>query len=331
MNQSGTVPHVSSGKRSTQVPDEGKKVWEKLGVVHVPSGEWPWAVSHSTCPTPVWLKDGTLRVFLQHRDQHGIGRVGYVDLDPTNPRKILQVSSKPVLDIGEPGTFDENGVLATSIVATPGGELFMYYVGFELGTKIRYRLMTGLAISSDGGHTFRRYSRVPILERSDSELFFRGGPFCLHDRGRFRMWYVAGSAWQSIRGKEMPVYDIHYIESPDGLAWPTSGRKCLDYQSDREHGFGRPYVVKNETKLELYLSVRTLEEGYQLAYAESSDDGASWSRHDRKLGLERSVTGWDSETNEYAAVIRCEKEEYLFYNGNNFGETGFGVARRIQK
>jgi hypothetical protein len=28
----------------------------------------------------------------------------------------------------------------------------------------------------------------------------------------------------------------------------------------------------------------------------------------------------------YPSVIRCEDRSYMFYNGNGFGEAGFGVA-----
>lgn len=34
-----------------------------------------------------------------------------MDVDANNPSRILEVSERPVLDIGTPGSFDENGVV----------------------------------------------------------------------------------------------------------------------------------------------------------------------------------------------------------------------------
>ena len=81
----------------------------------------------------------------------------------------------PVLDIGQPGSFNENGVLACSVVDAGGNRVFMYYVGFELGTKIRYRLLTGLAISENG-----RGVLFPFLLGADL------GAQC--DRTAFSLW-----------------------------------------------------------------------------------------------------------------------------------------------
>jgi dTDP-4-amino-4,6-dideoxygalactose transaminase len=62
--------------------------WLKHGVVWTPPGTQWWARTHATCPTPIWLDDQTLRVYVQCRDEHNVGRIGFVDLDPSDPRKV---------------------------------------------------------------------------------------------------------------------------------------------------------------------------------------------------------------------------------------------------
>src|SRR4029077_16196252 len=96
-------------------------------------------------------------------------------------------------------------------------------VGFELCTGVRYRLFTGLATSTDDGATFQRQATVPVLDRSTEEVYFRCGPRVRHEHGVFRMWYVGGSAWTEVDGKQVPVYDIRYAESSDGIRWPAAG------------------------------------------------------------------------------------------------------------
>lgn len=303
----------------------------KRGVVWSPDGNNWWARSHATCPTPVWLEDGTLRIYIQCRDDKNIGRVGYVDVDPDNPLNVLRIAESPVLDVGEPGCFDDNGILQTSIIHCNKGCLWMYYVGFELGQRIRYRLLTGLAISDDGGNTFQRLQRNPILERSDKEPYFRGGPYVLKEGEHYRMWYVGGGSWVKVNGKLMPVYDIRHIKSNDGINWPSQGEVVLPLTDSNEHGFGRPYVVKTNGAYQMYYSIRKIKPNtYRLGYAESAN-GIVWARKDKELRLDVSSRGWDSESIEYSAVVECGGKVWMFYNGNDFGATGFGLAELAEE
>jgi len=260
-------------------------------------------------------------------DQNGIGRPGYVDVSASDPTMVVAVSEAPLLDIGEPGTFDENGVLLCSVVDQGQGDWNMYYVGFELGTKIRYRLLTGLARSHNGGETFARMGRVPVLERSDRELYFRGGPCCFKERGRYRLWYVAGSEWIEVDGKPMPVYDIRYVESDDGIHWPSEGNIQIPIAKSDEHGFGRPYVIsKPGGGYRMFYSVRRKSfRAYRLGYAESLD-GYAWTRMDEQLSLDVTPGSFDSDAIMYAAPIQIDDKLYVFYNGNDFGRDGFAVA-----
>lgn len=301
--------------------------WNKLGLVYGPDGSMPWAKSHAMIPTPVRLNETVVRVFTTFCDEFGIGRPGYVDVAANDPLKVLKVSSRPLLDLGQPGAFDENGVLACSVTPLGDGRMFMYYVGFELGTKIRYRLLTGLAVSEDGGEIFQRYSPVPILERTKSELFFRGGPYCLRESERFRLWYVAGSEWIDLDGKPMPVYDVRYAESDDGIHWPEKGEVQISIVDPDEHGFGRPCVIpKSDGGYRMFYSVRRRSFGaYRLGYAES-EDGRVWKRMDDKLNLDVSLGSFDSEAIMYAAPLVVDDRLYVFYNGNEFGRDGFAVA-----
>lgn len=304
--------------------------WTKLGIVYCPDGSLGWARTHATIPTPVRLDASTIRVFLSSLDANGRGRPGFVDVAAQDPTRVLNVARRPLLDLGQPGTFDEAGVLACSVFRDRTSQWRMYYVGFELGQQIRYRLLTGLATSTDGIH-FTRVSPTPVLERSAEELYFRGGPYCVETQDGYRMWYVAGSAWETIQGKAMPVYDIRYAESADGIVWPAQGRLVLPISRDDEHGFGRPWVVPREGGgYRMFYSVRRRSlRAYRLGYSESRD-GLHWTRRDDDLGLDVTAGSFDSDGIMYAAVLNVDGRVYAFYNGNEFGRAGVAVARLQQ-
>src|SRR4051812_13265197 len=106
-----------------------KMEWTKKRLIYVANGQFPWAKSHAMIPTPVAISDDIIRIYLTFCDENGVGRVGYIDVDAKDPAKILNISEKPVLDIGLPGTFDENGAVQTSLVKLPDGRQYLYYVG----------------------------------------------------------------------------------------------------------------------------------------------------------------------------------------------------------
>ena len=115
------------------------------------------------------------------------------------------------------------------------------------------------------------------------------------------------------------------MTSPDGVSFGTDFRICIDFADD-EYRVARPWVIKDGTLYRMYYFIATRSAGFRLAYAET-EDGIDWVRKDELIGIGRSVSGWDSKMIAYPSVIRCGKQVYMFYNGNNYGEGGFGYAK----
>lgn len=302
--------------------------WQKNGLVDCPlpaqAGSW----SHAMIPTPVVLED-CIRVYYSVCDSQGRGLPMFVDLDRSNPQRVLGSSGVPLLALGTPGSFDDNGVVPTSVVRTSDGHWLMYYVGFELCTQVRYRLMTGLAISQDGTH-FERYQTTAILDRVPGEELFRCGPYVLHENGIFRMWYIAGNSWTRVGDKDLPVYELKYLESADGIHWGPAGLMSLQSTDPDEHGFGRPWVRRLGSGYELFFSIRKRSLGaYRLGYATSAD-GIHWIREDSRMGLDVSKSGFDSAAISYSATVAVGGVDFCFYNGNEFGRDGFALATCLQ-
>ena len=99
--------------------------WKKLGVVWKPDGSNAWAKTHAAVPTLFRLNEKVIRVFVTCLDDKGRGRPGYVDLAAAEPTRVLGVLPRASLEIGEPGAFDDNGLVAVSIVQPEPGTLFM--------------------------------------------------------------------------------------------------------------------------------------------------------------------------------------------------------------
>lgn len=298
--------------------------WRKQGLVYGPDGTSPWAQRWALQPTPILRSDGTIRVFAGFRTLAGVSRVGYVDLDADDPSRVLDVSREPVLDIGIPGAFDENGVVPCAIIARDD-QLYLYYAGYQLGQQVKFYVFGGLAISADGGATFERHSRVPICDRTNDELYFRVIHTMMRDGDEWRAWYGGGDEYGFEDGRPLPRYDIRHARAPGGVTLSSDYQICIAQQG-AEYRVGRPYVFKDDDgRYRMLFSAGTAATGYRLAYA-ISDDGLNWSRDDAAVGIDVSSSGWDAEMQAYPAVIRHGDKVYLFYNGNNYGEEGFGYA-----
>lgn len=300
--------------------------WTKLGLVLQPAGG-EQSRTHAMLPSPL-LIEGAIRVYFASCDQELRGRIFSVDIDSSDPTRIRDTRFEPVLDLGESGAFDADGVNPSQLVER-NGELFLYYIGWQrCSTNIPYTLFTGLAVSSDAGRRFTRISTDPILPPIDGESYFRTAPCVRRTDGGWEMLYIGGQTFFTSRsGKRLPIYGLRRTFSKDGITWEQSTESVLS--PDRalgEIGFGRPSLWRNARGVPcLLISVRT-ESGYTLCET-TTFPGWQTSRQFIEV-LPRSETGWDSEMVCFGAPCKVDEYDYLFYNGNGFGRTGFGVARR---
>ena len=230
------------------------------------------------------------------------------------------------MDIGKAGSFDDNGVVPISILKK-GSQIYLYYVGFQLGVQIPYYMFGGLAISNDGGKTFERYSDSPVLDRTGDEIYARCGINVIQDEGKYKMWYIGSNkeGWTMSGGKLRPLYIMKYTESLDAVHWNEKPIQCLEYKNEDEHGFGRPYVWRDGEKLKMFYSIRTYSRGYYIGYAESKD-GVNWERKDELAGIDLGENSWDDKNMSYPYIYKYNNHVYMFYNGNGCGKTGFGYA-----
>jgi hypothetical protein len=296
--------------------------WIKRGLIYCPDGRHGWDAQYAHLPTAHIPDSRTLRIYFASVDRDMYGRIGCIDVDGHDPSVIRHIHEQPVLDLGEPGTFDDCGVNPSCVVVR-AGDLFLYYIGWQRSHRVPYALFAGVAVSSDGLH-FRRLSRTPVLDRTSDEPFIRSAVTILVEDGLFRCWYVSGLRWISVNGQPYPEYVIRYAESRDGLTWKAYNHTCIRIENE-EFGIGRPWVVRDGAVYRMWYSIRSRVQPYRIGYAESSD-GLNWVRRDGDHRLVRSETGWDSEMICYPCVIDFGDHRYVFYNGNRHGSTGFGYA-----
>jgi predicted GH43/DUF377 family glycosyl hydrolase len=306
---------------------------EKKGIIFKPDKSVWWQQHYAILPTPYYISElGIIRVFFASTCKEKYGRLTYIDLDSTNPSRIISSPLDFILDIGEEGSFDDCGINPSSILKVRD-KFYLYFAGYQRHIRTPYSIFSGLAISDDL-HNFKKYSKTPILDRTDSELSLRSAPSVLELNDKYYMVYVSDYGWSKIdgeifNGKKMPKYCLKSGISNNGIDWEVKNEPIIFPLSEDEFGFGRPYLFKNNNLFYLFYSIRKKNISYRIGYAISKDNCQTWERKDDIVGLDVSSFGWDSEMICYGAPIKVEDIIYFFYNGNNNGETGFGYAEII--
>jgi hypothetical protein len=209
----------------------------------------------------------------------------------------------------------------------------MYYTGWSQGRATPFTFFIGLMMSSDGGKTYTRYSKAPVLGRSFHDPYLTCSPFVIKENNKWRMWYVSGTGWDGTYQLALPgapvkmkhFYHLKYAESKDGIHWDNNGQVAIDYRDKDEYAIARPILLKDQELYKMWFCYRGGTDTYRGGYAESKD-GIEWSRKDQDIGLDVSATGWDSEMVCYPCVFKHKGKSYMLYNGNDYGRTGVGLA-----
>lgn len=296
--------------------------WIKKGLIFKPEFDFNWMKNYSWVPTVDQIDNDVFKVYFGGRNADNMTQTGWFVVDITKPEKILAVSEEPVLKLGPLGSFDDSLILGCSLVNH--NELkYLYYVAWMQGKRVRYYPTLGLAISSDKGDTFKKYSRAPLIERSDNEPYGMASPFVLFDDGVWRLWYASYRRWEIRNNEPWSHYEIRYAESIDGIGWVCKGKRCIG--SENHEAVARPYVLKENGIFKMWYCYRIKYGNYKIGYAESKN-AEDWELLPEKVGIDLSDSGPDSEMMAYPCVFNHRGKKYMLYNGNDFGKNGICLA-----
>jgi hypothetical protein len=295
--------------------------WKKLGFIFNASGQHPWMQTHAAVPFAEPMGGNLFRVYFSARDSDNRAHTGTLIMELSDTPRVVDLEPHPTIAPGNLGCFDDSGAMLSWITKS-GNDRYYYYIGWNRGVTVPFRNSVGLAVAYGDGKP-SRYAEGPILDRTMFEPHFVANPCVLKDGALWRMWYLACTEWRVMGGKPEHRYHIKYAESEDGINWQRDRHVAIDYIDDRETAISRPCVIRDSDCWRMWYSYRG--QAYRIGYA-TSLDGKNWTRRDSEAGIDTSPSGWDSTMIEYPHVFDHNGARYMLYNGNRFGETGFGLA-----
>ena len=305
---------------------KSRQSWKKLGLVFCATGQNSLMLTGGRAPVPLNIADDRFRIYFGAYDEDGRGRIFSLELDIKTPEKIFSLVTEPLVNIGMTGFFDDNGIIPSDVLRVDN-KIYLYTIGFSIKNRLLFDAATGLAISSDGGLSFKKLNG-PVLDRSVDDPCFAASPTVMKEETGWRMWYVSCDHWLPQGEGFRHFYNIKHRVSIDGIYWEPRANVCIDYANDFEYAISRPSVLRDSNGLyRMWYSFRAQPsvDTYRIGYAESND-GVNWVRMDELVNIDVSPKGWDSEMICYPYVFEHKEVLYMLYNGNGYGKTGFGLA-----
>lgn len=297
--------------------------WAKKGLIY----------SETRAQVPVVFKKSNKvwRIYFSNRDEHNKSYIDYLDVAAGNLKRVLkQPTGTPLIPLGPPGSFDVSGTMPSCVIKT-GNYVRLYYLGWTLRKDVPYFNSVGLAISSDNGTTFEKYSEGPLLGPTAEEPGFTGTSCVIKTDAQYHNYYLYCTGWHDINGKMEPRYRLNQAVSDDGVYWNRFNVPAIDFKTEDEGGIAGASVIKDKDLYRMWYCYRDIKDyrtdpsrSYKIGYAESSN-AREWTRLDQQIDLSGS-NSWDSDMQCYPNVIEHKGLYYMFYNGNGFGSTGIGYA-----
>jgi hypothetical protein len=300
--------------------------WKKLGKVFCASGQNELMITGGRTPVPLLIKGDLYRIYFAAYDVAGRGRIFSLELDLKTPHEVKALTTTPIIEIGATGFFDDNGLIPSDVLRVQD-QIYLYTIGFSLKNKLLFDAATGLAVSKDGGLSFKKLLG-PVLDRGVDDPCFAASPTVMRDGDTWRMWYVSCDHWEAEGNGFKHFYNIKHRFSSDGIYWEPRASICIDYANQHEYAISRPSVIRSsQGGYRMWYSFRAQSAvaTYRIGYAESND-GLKWVRMDDSVGIDVSDSGWDSEMICYPRVFEHKGQTFMLYNGNGYGKSGFGLA-----
>lgn len=296
-------------------------IWNKQKIIIKPNKNIEWLYNWASASCSIQLKrDENLiyTIYVTGRDSNGRSRIGYIRYD-FYLDKLLEVSKKPIIDLGPAGSFDQNGTSYPSVIKTESRYL-LFYTGWAQGVQVKWYNGLGLAESKDGLN-FTKKSNAPIIHRNNLDYIGIGSSDIKYENNSYWGLFTRFESWDN--EGVFHKYNIKFGNSNDGLNWSLSERPVIDFKSQNEYAIAKPSILIYKG---IYLAWYCYRgDRYKIGFSASTNK-VTWYRFDNLLGLDISEKTWENEMVCYPFVFQTKEKIIMLYNGNGYGSSGLGYA-----
>jgi len=274
--------------------------WKRFGGNPVfPTVPGTWMERHTA--NPDLLRIGETYFMYFRGQQGGHDRIGLATIAVDEfDGKTWRIRSKPVIDVGKPGDWDETHVLDPASV-TVNGKVYLYYSAVSTFCNRAVCLAT-----SPDGVNFEKYAANPVAIGGAPEIVHREGMFYLYyskqrENGRGFQVRLATSC-DGYRFKE-PLYEPVLPAGPKG-SWDS-------------HAIVTPRIFREgELYYMMYCGSDRYDDYPWYAGLATSHDLVQWEKYKHNPVFSRGEEGeWDEGAIWFTTVEKIGGTYYLWYEG----------------
>jgi predicted GH43/DUF377 family glycosyl hydrolase len=303
------LPSIVFSQTSKAVEDSVRFTWKRYANNPVfPATPGTWRESQTANPD-LLLRDSTYYMYFRGQrgghDRIGVATIPRDRFDGTT----WNILPDPIIDVGGPGSWDQNHALDPAAVNFDG-KVFLYYTG---SSPLSDRSVC-LAVSDDGIH-FTKYEKNPVV--------LGGGPEIALKDGVLYLYY-----WKQVPGRK--GFQIHYATSRDGyhfvepqesIALPVGPDGSWD-----SYTVETPRIFFDRGLFSMVYCGSDRNKDYPFhAGLATSTDLIHWTKYEANPIFSRGNVGeWDEGAIWFTTVERIDGRYYMWYEGY-----GGGTSRTV--
>ena len=237
--------------------------------------------------------------------------------------------NKALINKGKHGTYSEWGVVPSCSVDL-GDKYGLYTIGFDSRNESIFHASTGLAYLDKNLKIINK-SIGPVLDRGPLDPFWAASPFVYKKEEEFYMFYTSAYDYKFIDsiGKKHHLYNIklRVSNTPEYFSTKSetivSGRNCLEY------AIARPCCIDLDGEDYLFYCKRESEfsKDYMIFYEKLNPNRKEIAKSNDNFLNIKYIDNLDFKKCQcYPYLIKYSKYVILFYNGSNYGKSGFRIA-----
>jgi hypothetical protein len=300
--------------------------WTKFGLTYDVSAHNPhWGLTHALVPTPQVITSNQVAIYASFIDQEFRGRIGRVDIRIDNGLpEVFKVSPDPILDLGVEGSFSQYGVGMGAFWPNQiNGDL--YFVAFDRPKGFKFKAFTGKATFNSSTKQYEHVSDKPKFGPEMGGETIVGVHDIFEYQGLMHVLVSIGSGFEQINGKDFPQYQVHLASGPNLENLKISDKPIIEAKTPI-YRIGRPRITKTTKGFEILVTAGSLDGSY-LPEAYYSPDLINWTRGSVESFVSKQIFDFDDKQQCYLSRFTINREEWIVYNGNHMGISGFGFAR----
>lgn len=242
----------------------------------------------------------------------------------TSQTTWFKYEGNPVLDVGPPGSWNDEGVLINRVIFKDS----VYHAWHSGNDGLRRRV--GYATSPDGIHWTKRNSGKPVLDLGAEAVWDHREatfPYVVFAGSRYHMWYY---------GFDGITIRIGYASSPNGIAWKKHiGNPVLTPgPSAWDAGFvTMPAVIGPDATggFKMWYSGNSEPSGYhvEIGYA-TAVDPTTWIKYPNPVLTTGPPGSWDDRSLLSKIVLYNGQVYEMWYAGSrgtfNTSRTGYATS-----